>query len=63
MHRGTSAPHSNDDNYDPSRIPISINEVDPHEWDKAFSIAGPYAKDIKKLFYFYEDGKDFLRVN
>ena len=46
-----------------SRIPISINEVDPDEWDKAFSIAGPYAKDIKKFFYFYEDGKDFMRVN
>ena len=46
-----------------NKIPISVNEIDIEEWDKAFSIAGPYAKNIKELFYFYEDGKDFLRVN
>ena len=46
-----------------SKIPISVNEIDIEEWDKAFSIAGPYAKDIKALFYFYEDGKDFMRVD
>lgn len=46
-----------------SKIPISVNEIDIEEWERAFSIAGPYAKDIKELFYFYEDGKDFLRVN
>ena len=46
-----------------SKIPISVNEIDIEEWERAFSIAGPYAKDIKALFYFYEDGKDFLRVN
>ena len=46
-----------------NKIPISINEIDIEEWERAFSIAGPYAKDIKDLFYFYEDGKDFLRVN
>lgn len=46
-----------------NKIPISVNEIDIEEWDRAFSIAGPYAKDIKALFYFYEDGKDFLRVN
>jgi Asp-tRNA(Asn)/Glu-tRNA(Gln) amidotransferase C subunit len=46
-----------------NKIPISVNEIDIEEWDKAFSIAGPYAKNIKELFYFYEDGKDFMRVN
>ena len=46
-----------------NKIPISINEINTEEWERAFSIAGPYAKDIKDLFYFYEDGKDFLRVN
>lgn len=46
-----------------NKIPISVNEIDIEEWNKAFSIAGPYAKNIKELFYFYEDGKDFLRVN
>ena len=46
-----------------NKIPISVNEIDIEEWERAFSIAGPYAKDIKALFYFYEDGKDFLRVN
>ena len=46
-----------------NKIPISINEIDIEEWERAFSIAGPYAKDIKALFYFYEDGKDFMRVN
>ena len=46
-----------------NKIPISINEIDIEEWERAFSIAGPYAMDIKDLFYFYEDGKDFLRVN
>jgi hypothetical protein len=46
-----------------NKIPISVNEIDIEEWERAFSIAGPYAKDIKELFYFYEDGKDFLRVN
>lgn len=46
-----------------SKIPISVNEIDIEEWERAFSITGPYAKDIKELFYFYEDGKDFLRVN
>lgn len=46
-----------------NKIPVSVNEIDIEEWDKAFSIAGPYAKDIKELFYFYEDGKDFLRVD
>lgn len=46
-----------------NKIPISVNEIDIEEWDRAFSIAGPYAKDIKALFYFYEDGKDFMRVN
>ena len=46
-----------------NKIPISINEINIEEWERAFSIAGPYAKDIKDLFYFYEDGKDFLRVN
>ena len=45
------------------KIPISVNEIDIEEWERAFSIAGPYAKDIKALFYFYEDGKDFMRVN
>ena len=46
-----------------NKIPISVNEIDIEEWERAFSIAGPYAKDIKALFYFYEDGKDILRVN
>ena len=46
-----------------SKIPISVNEIDIEEWERAFSITGPYAKDIKELFYFYEDGKDFMRVN
>jgi hypothetical protein len=46
-----------------SKIPISVNEIDIEKWERAFSIAGPYAKDIKALFYFYEDGKDFLRVH
>ena len=46
-----------------SKIPISVNEIDIEEWERAFSITGPYAKDIKDLFYFYEDGKDFLRAN
>ena len=46
-----------------NKIPISLNEIDIEEWERAFSIAGPYAKDIKALFYFHEDGKDFLRVN
>ena len=46
-----------------NKIPISINEIDIEEWERAFSIAGPYAKDIKDLFYFYEDGKVFFRVN
>jgi hypothetical protein len=46
-----------------NKIPISVNEIDVDEWERAFSIAGPYAKDIMELFYFYEDGKDFLRVN
>ena len=46
-----------------SKIPISVNEIDIEEWERAFSITGPYAKDIKALLYFYEDGKDFLRVN
>ena len=46
-----------------NKIPISVNEIDIEEWDKAFSIAGPYAKNIKELFYFYEDGKDFMRAN
>ena len=46
-----------------NKIPISVNEIDIEEWDKALSITGPYAKNIKELFYFYEDGKDFMRVN
>lgn len=46
-----------------NKIPISVNEIDIEEWERAFSIAGPYAKDIRALFYFYEDDKDFLRVN
>ena len=46
-----------------NKIPISVNEIDIEEWERAFSIAGPYAKDIKDLFYFYEDGKDFMRAN
>ena len=46
-----------------NKIPISVNEIDIEEWERAFSIAGPYAKDIKALFYFYEDGKDFIRAN
>jgi hypothetical protein len=46
-----------------NKIPISVNEIDVDEWERAFSIAGPYAKDIMELFYFYEDGKDYLRVN
>jgi len=45
------------------KIPISANEFDPTEWEKAFAIAGPYAKNIMALFYFYEDGKDFIRSN
>lgn len=46
-----------------NKIPISVNEINLEEWERAFSIAGPYAKDIRALFYFYEDDKDFLRVN
>ena len=46
-----------------NKIPISVNEIDIEEWERAFSIAGAYAKDIKELFYFYEDGKDFMRAN
>lgn len=46
-----------------NKIPISVNEIDIEEWERAFSIAGPYAKDIMELFYFYEDGKDFMRIN
>jgi hypothetical protein len=46
-----------------NKIPISVNEIDIEEWERAFSIAGPYAKDIMELFYFYEDGKDFMRAN
>lgn len=46
-----------------NKIPISGNEIDIDEWEKAFSIAEPYAKDIMNLFYFYEDDKDIMRVN
>lgn len=46
-----------------SKIPVSGNEIDMNEWEKAFSVAEPYKKDIMNLFYFYEDGKDFMRVN
>ena len=45
------------------KIPVSGNEVDIDEWRRAFSIAEPYVADIMNLFYFYEDGKDFMRVN
>jgi len=30
-----------------NKIPISVNEIDIEEWERAFSIAGPYAKDIR----------------
>jgi len=46
-----------------SKIPISINEVDPHEWQKAFSIAAPHDSAIFSLFYFYEDYKAEMRCN
>jgi hypothetical protein len=45
------------------KIPVSVNSVDIDEWKKAFSIAEPYVDDIMNLFYFYEDGKDFMLVN
>ena len=45
------------------RIPICINEIDLDEWVKAFAIASPYDEEIFSLFHFYEDGKDFMRVN
>ncbi len=43
------------------RIPISVNEIDLEEWQNAFSVAGPHKSTIMSLFYFYEDGKEFLR--
>ena len=43
------------------RIPISVNEIDLEEWQNAFSVAGPHKSAIMSLFYFYEDGKEFLR--
>jgi len=46
-----------------NKIPVSGNENDINEWERAFAIAGPYAKNIMALFYFYEDGKDFIRAN
>jgi hypothetical protein len=45
------------------KIPVSGNEVDIDEWKRAFSIAEPYVADVMSIFYFYEDGKDFMRVN
>ena len=45
------------------KIPVSGNSVEIDEWRRAFSIAEPYVADIMNLFYFYEDGKDFIRVN
>lgn len=46
-----------------NRIPISMNEVDPDDWQKAFSIAAPHENAIFSLFYFYEDGKAEMRCN
>lgn len=46
-----------------SKIPISINEVNPDEWQKAFSIAAPHEGAIFSLFNFYEDGKAEMRCN
>ena len=45
------------------RIPISLNDIDFDQWREAFSIAGPHRSAVMSLFYFYEDGKDFLRSN
>lgn len=45
------------------KIPISINEINPEEWQNAFSIAAPHESAIFSLFHFYEDDKDFMRVN
>jgi Asp-tRNA(Asn)/Glu-tRNA(Gln) amidotransferase C subunit len=46
-----------------NKIPISVNEIDIDVWEKAFSVAEPYKQKIMDLFHFYEDGKDFMRVN
>ena len=46
-----------------SKIPISINEVNPDDWQKAFSIAAPHESAIFSLFHFYEDGKAEMRSN
>lgn len=45
------------------KIPVSGNDIDIDEWREAFSIAEPYTHRIMDLFYFYEDGKDFMRVH
>jgi hypothetical protein len=45
------------------KIPISINEVNPDDWQKAFSIAAPHESAIFSLFHFYEDGKAEMRCN
>ena len=45
------------------KIPISINEIDLDEWQRAFSIAAPHDSAIFSLFYFYEDYKAEMRCN
>ena len=45
------------------KIPISINEVDPDEWERAFSVAAPHQQAIFSLFHFYEDCKDVMRLD
>ena len=45
------------------KIPISINEIDLDEWQRAFSIAAPHESAIFSLFHFYEDGKAEMRCN
>ena len=45
------------------KIPISINEVDPDEWERAFAVAAPHEGAIFSLFHFYEDCKDVMRLD
>lgn len=44
------------------KIPISINEVDPEVWERAFAVAAPHEGAIFSLFHFYEDCKDVMRL-
>lgn len=43
-------------------IPISINDLDPENWQRVLSIATPYESAIFSMFHFYEDGKAVMRL-